>query len=345
MKYDLTWTFNKDYQQNKIFFCECKLKDHPTVKSFTFSIQEKGQYKSKEGKSVSILDYGFGINTKTDRTGTEKPYYNPDKTRQIQFSVKSLFSHLGLEINSWSDPTRLNLLKATKDSTIACAKTFFPHLSLTKDDQDKILEFLETGIFTHQQVFEKILTFIYEQKIQQAFDEAVWCEKKGYKGILYQIGQATFDLKHFQPAYVIFSSVPASDPNYIKAQLAAAKLAALPQVPFKNEAEKYKAVFTHCQNAGKEGQLFIDNFFKNATHLNDSEEYEIKNVQTNFETLVNLANIIAQQQDEIMHLRQKLSAYADKNAKNNFSFLAVKNSAQKAESDSEQEQTDDMSYR
>ncbi len=308
MKYNIDWIFDSTNTGGKISECHINVEEHKEIKFISFKIQEN---QSGRDKSRS-LGYGFSVATVYDHTDAPSPNYNHDKTRATQYKVRQFFDK-ELDMNTMSTVNHVYLMRGTKESVFACAKALFQNFPLDQKDQSKIFDFLETGIFTHQQVFENILTLIFQNNFQAAYTKAVEAEKQGYKGILYHVAEVLLDKGYIQPAYVAFSTVPSSDDNYVKAQITAAKLAATPRVPFDSDAEKRKAVFTHCQNAGEAGQEFIDNFFCNLSGLDGSEEYQVKNIKPDFETLTSFAEVIAKQQREIQELRKKLSKFEDNN--------------------------------
>lgn len=298
-RYEIKWSFSKDRRLAKQFSCECSMVNHSEVASFTFCITEDRDY-------VSGLRYFFNINNVTvrekDSIGTVA-----ESTRAIQRSVKGYFSGLGVRMNDMSSYSSVTLQDATKESTIACAKALFRNIDIDKEDKKQILEFLESGIISHKELLSQIIDLVLKGNVQAAYDKAQLSEQHGYKGIMYQLGEVFFDKKYIQPAYTVMSEVPKTDPNYTKAQITAAKLAASPEVPFDSEAERLKTIFTHCQNSGQEGQSFIDHYFRGLTKLDDSQEHQIKDVKANFETLASFAAIIAEQGDEIKRLKRKLA--------------------------------------
>jgi len=295
-KYEIKWTFSKNHQHAKEFSCVCNMVNDSEVESFTFSITEDRNY-------VSGLRYYFNIEVRDKGSiGTVL-----ESTRAIQKSVKGYFSGLGVKMNDWSSYSDVTLMDRTKESTLACAEALFRHIDIDKEDKDKILEFLETGIISHKELLSQIIYLVLKGNVQAAYDKAQLSEQHGYKGIMYQLGEVFFDNNHIQPAYIVMSEVPKTDPNYTKAQITAAKLATSPEVSFASETERLKAIFTHCENSGQEGQAFIDHYFRGLTKLGDNDYHQIKDVKANFETLASFAAIIAEQGDEIKRLKKKLA--------------------------------------
>lgn len=307
MTYEIEWNYSTNYSGKKVFSVRCNLKDHPSIESFFIVIEESDRSQN--------LKYDFSIRTITDRTGTQVPYYNHATTAAIQKQVFGNFAHLELDINDSSSPTLLVLLHATKESTLASTLVLFKLIKLNKEDEQKITNFLQTGIFTHKQLFEIILELIDQGKIQEAYDKANSSEKQGYKGMMFQVATVLAERNCTQPAYVSFSNVPVKDEKFAEAQIAAAKLAAQPQLPFANHKERLKAIFTHCQHAGPAGRPFIDNYFMTFTKLHDTK-YKIEDIQTNFETLANMANVIALQNDEIQLLHKQLAELKNRRGSN-----------------------------
>jgi hypothetical protein len=180
VKYKLKWKVDYNSSSKEVTSrLNCTLEDHESIEAFSFFIREQG----------GNTGYWFKIKTITDRTGCKERYsYNRDKTEAIQKSVDSQFKRHTLKLNSWSDLSALTSLRdATKQSTIACARVLFTLISLSEEDQNKISEFLQTGIFPQEQLLEILLLHISKNKISTALDKATLLEKRGYNGILLKV--------------------------------------------------------------------------------------------------------------------------------------------------------------
>lgn len=291
MKYQLQWGNTSSIRGKKCFDVRCRIQDHPLIQSFYIKIEEDD--------ALPKLNYLFDIDT-ISVTGPG----NGEKMRANQKTLLSYFAHLKLNMNDWSSFSSLNLIDATKDSTLACTLILFKLVDLSKKDQDEITQFINNGIFTHKQLYAMILELVNQNKLQDAYDKAVLAERQDYKGMMFETATLFLEKGHIQPAYGSFASVPAKDESIVEAQIAAAKLATRDEVHFSSHKERLKAIFTHCQNAGPEGQPYIINYFFIATKL-DSTKYKIENVGTDFETLATLVSIIAIQNDELQHLKNE----------------------------------------
>lgn len=315
MKYEIKWEYSTNSSNQKKFQIKCELTDHPSIKSFWITIEERNSFQN--------LKYDFWIEIIEGKTTKET-----NKTKQSvidNFVSVKVSKNVGASIDSFS------LFPEVKESALDCATVLLRLITLNDEDQSKIMNFIQTGIFTPKQLFEIILDLINQCKIQEAYDKASSSEKQGYKGIMFQVATTLSERNYFQPAYLSFASVPPTDEKFMEAQISAAKLATKPEVSFPGHPERLKTIFTHCQNAGELGQPFIDNYFMHFTRLNEFG-LEVKNVGTNFETLANLGNIIAQQNsviakqnEEIEKLRKQL-AERDNKSNANYPFFSDKSS-------------------
>lgn len=307
MKYQLQWSHSTSIiTGKKCFDLRGSLQDHPLIESFYIKIEEDD--------ALPKLNYIFYIDT-ISVTGPG----NAVTMRANQKKLLSNFTHLKLTINDWSSLSSLDLINGTKESVLACTLIVFKLVEFSKEDQDKITHFVSNGIFTHKQLYTMILELINQNKIQDAYDQAVLAERQDYKGMMFEVATVLSEKGYIQPAYASFASVPARDVNIVEAQIAAAKLATQAEVPFGSHKERLKAIFTHCQNAGPKGQPYIINYFFAATKL-DSSKFKIENIGTDsFETLATCVSIIAIQNDELQHLknenqllRKQLAEYSNK---------------------------------
>src|SRR5436190_16913606 len=235
-------------------------------------------------------------------------YYNQVVLDIYQREIISLFPTFDLKARRFVPAVSLN----SKEQAIVLAfsERFFSVFEISNEDKEKTKNFL-TSIFEQKDPMDLITSLIRQDKLQEALDKAVLSENQGHANILYKTAETFFNCNYLQYAYLAFSSVPKSDPNYKLSQITAGKLAASSVVKFTTEQEKIEAVFKYCSNAGDEGQAYIDNFFKN---LMNAKDLQIKNIQTNFATIYSFATILAQQNQEIENLRKELKAARSANS-------------------------------
>ncbi len=296
MGYALNWSFGLNYMEKKEFTVQCNIDNDPIVKSFSIKIAET--------YAPNNLSYSFDINYHCSRKGCTGIGYNPEETKIIGDKLASNFSIKGFSLYHNDCDTRLWLEKPqlNPESITDCCQILFTLIDISTEDKDKIFAFIQEGIFSDNQMLDNIYKLISPHTLQKAFDKAILAEHQGYPGILFEVASSFLGRGYIQPAYLAFSNIPASSPKFIDAQLIAANLASKIDIP--DQKERLKIIFTHCLNAGKQGQPIIDETFKSFTGLSDSK-HSIKNVKPDFDTLMNLASIIAAQNNEIEKLKNK----------------------------------------
>jgi len=140
---------------------------------------------------------------------------------------------------------------------------------------------------------------MYKNKgLQKTIEQAKYAEdKQGYKGILHAFAQHLLEQKEEVDAGAVFMHVKNEDLHF---ELANSVLANNSCSSLDNNAKTVKA-FEHLCLSGDKPDFMRDTLF--AQLCGYEEGHPIEGVGLNTETLLNLANLIKKQRDEIIYLK------------------------------------------